>query len=181
MQPKLLLLEPEMIARILDEAYQLLLKPGIKVNNDEARDLLASAGAQVDLETNVVHIPEQIVRKALESTPREFYLYDYDGNPKVKYGGDAVHFDPGRPRDHVPITGSSTSYIAGAGFTNSDRLAIFNCVTRLNRFAFATARIFAEVRLRQADHSPRRSPSYMCRRPFTWQTPFILRDQQDLA
>jgi len=41
MQPKLLLVNDEMIARILDEAYQLLLKPGIKVNNDEARDLLA--------------------------------------------------------------------------------------------------------------------------------------------
>jgi len=95
MQPKLLLLDNEMIARILDEAYQLLLKPGIKVNNEEARDLLASAGAQVDLETNVVKIPQQIVHKALESTPREFHLYDYEGNPKVKYGGDAVHFDPG--------------------------------------------------------------------------------------
>lgn len=95
MQPKLLLLDDAMIERILDEAYQLLLKPGVKVNNDEARELLESAGAQVDKETNVVKIPEQIVRKALESAPREFYLYDADGNPKVKYGGDAVHFDPG--------------------------------------------------------------------------------------
>mgnify|MGYP003411821151 FL=1 len=95
MQPKLILLTEDIIERILDEAYQLLLKPGVKVNNDEARELLASAGAQVDAETNVVHIPEQIVRKALESVPREFYLYDYDGNPVVKYGGDAVHFDPG--------------------------------------------------------------------------------------
>jgi trimethylamine--corrinoid protein Co-methyltransferase len=95
MQPKLTLLSDDLIARILDEAHQLLLKPGVKVNNDEARELLATAGAQVDPETNVVHIPEQIVRKALESAPREFYLYDYDGNPTVKYGGDAVHFDPG--------------------------------------------------------------------------------------
>jgi trimethylamine--corrinoid protein Co-methyltransferase len=95
MQPKLILLTEDIIDRILDEAYQLLLKPGIKVNNEEARDLLASAGAQIDLETNVVRIPEQIARKALGTAPREFYLYDYDGNPKVKYGGDAVHFDPG--------------------------------------------------------------------------------------
>ena len=95
MQPKLTLLTEDIIERILDEAYQLLLKPGVKVNNDEARELLGTAGAQVDAETNVVHIPEQIVRKALESVPREFYLYDYDGNPTVKYGGDAVHFDPG--------------------------------------------------------------------------------------
>ncbi len=95
MQPKLTLLSDELIARIMDEAHQLLLKPGVKVNNDEARELLASAGAQVDPETNVVHIPEQIVRKSLETVPREFFLYDYDGNPVVKYGGDAVHFDPG--------------------------------------------------------------------------------------
>ena len=95
MQPKLTLLTDDIIKRILDEAHELLLKPGVKVNNEEARDLLASAGAMVDAETNVVHIPEQIVRKALESAPREFYLYDGDGNPMVKYGGDAVHFDPG--------------------------------------------------------------------------------------
>ena len=34
MQPKLILLTEDIIERILDEAYQLLLKPGIKVNNE---------------------------------------------------------------------------------------------------------------------------------------------------
>lgn len=95
MQPRLTLLSDELILRILNEAHQLLLKPGVKVLNEEARDLLASAGAQVDSETNIVKIPEQIVSKALETAPREFHLFDYDGNPAVKYGGDAVHFDPG--------------------------------------------------------------------------------------
>jgi trimethylamine---corrinoid protein Co-methyltransferase len=95
MQPKLSLLDEELIARILEEAYQLLIKPGIKVQNEEARQLLTDAGAQVDEETQVVRIPEQIVHKALETVPREFKLYDVEGNPKVQYGGDAVHFDPG--------------------------------------------------------------------------------------
>ncbi|MDQ2691831.1 MAG: trimethylamine methyltransferase family protein [Chloroflexota bacterium] len=95
MQPKLTLLTDELIERILDEAYQLLLKPGIKVQNAEARQLLVEAGAQVNEETQVVRIPAQIVKKALESVPHEFYLYDYDGNPTVHYGGDSVHFDPG--------------------------------------------------------------------------------------
>ncbi|MBE0671377.1 MAG: trimethylamine methyltransferase family protein [Anaerolineales bacterium] len=95
MQPKLSLLNDELIARIIEEAYQLMLKPGIKVQNAEARQLLADAGAQVDEETMVVKIPEQIVKKALETVPRQFFLYDYDGNPKVQYGGDAVQFDPG--------------------------------------------------------------------------------------
>ena len=95
MQPKLSLLTEDLIQRILEEAFQLLLRPGIKVQNSEARELLASAGVTIDEETLVAKIPESLVRKALESVPREFYLYDYDGNPKVQYGGDAVHFDPG--------------------------------------------------------------------------------------
>ncbi len=95
MRPKLTLLSDEIIARILEEAYELLLKPGIKVQNEGARELLAKAGAKIDPETHVAQIPASLVHKALESVPREFYLYDYDGNPTVHYGGDSVHFDPG--------------------------------------------------------------------------------------
>ena len=95
MQPKLTLLSDEIIARILEEAYELLLKPGIKVQNEEARNLLAKAGVKIDAETQVAQIPASLVHKALESVPREFYLYDYDGHPTVHYGGDSVHFDPG--------------------------------------------------------------------------------------
>lgn len=95
MRPKLTLLSDEIITRILGEAYELLLKPGIKVQNAEARDLLVQAGAVVNTETHVAQIPASLVHNALESVPREFYLYDYDGNPVVHYGGDSVHFDPG--------------------------------------------------------------------------------------
>lgn len=95
MQPKLTLLSDEIIARVLQEAYELLLKPGIKVQNEEARNLLAKAGVKIDPETQVARIPASLAHKALESVPREFYLYDYDGNPTVHYGGDSVHFDPG--------------------------------------------------------------------------------------
>src|SRR4030065_1898851 len=46
-------------------------------------------------ETFVARIPEQIVKIGLSTVPRKFYLYDYEGNPKVEYGGDTVQFDPG--------------------------------------------------------------------------------------
>jgi trimethylamine--corrinoid protein Co-methyltransferase len=95
MQPKLSLLTDDLIERILDEAYQLLLKPGIKVQNEEARKLLADAGAQVDEETMVVRIPAQIAKAALHTVPKKFQLFDYDGNVMVEYGGDTVQFDPG--------------------------------------------------------------------------------------
>jgi trimethylamine--corrinoid protein Co-methyltransferase len=99
MQPKLELLAPEMITRILDEAFLLMQKPGIKVQSIAARELLVDAGANVDGE--VVNIPERIIRKSLGTTPQEFHLYDRNGQPKVYYGGDTVHFDPGSSGVHI--------------------------------------------------------------------------------
>ena len=95
MQPQLKLLTPDLITQIIAEAFELMLNPGIKVQLPEARELLAAAGAEVDEANEVVYIPEDVARKALETVPREFYLYDRDGNPAVHYGGDSVHFDPG--------------------------------------------------------------------------------------
>jgi trimethylamine---corrinoid protein Co-methyltransferase len=101
MQPKLELLPRELVNRILDEAFQLMLVPGIKVQSAEARQLLMWAGAQVDETTEVARIPEKIVRAALETVPRAFRLYDRAGAPRVSYGGDSVHFDPGSSGVHV--------------------------------------------------------------------------------
>ena len=100
-QPSLQLLSTEMVGRILDEAFQLLLEPGIKVQFALARQMLLAAGAQVDEATEVARIPERIVRQALESVPKEFTLYDRSGNPTIRYGGDAVHFDPGSSGVHI--------------------------------------------------------------------------------
>jgi len=101
MQPKIELLSQDLIERILDEAFQLMMKPGIKVQYAEARELLGSVGCEVDEEKQVVRIPESVARKALETVPSQFFLYDREGNPKVQYGGDAVHFDPGSSGVHI--------------------------------------------------------------------------------
>jgi trimethylamine---corrinoid protein Co-methyltransferase len=95
MQPRLNILSPDLVPQIIDEAFQLLMDPGIKVQLPEARALLADAGAMVEEMREVVHIPEKVARRALESVPREFALYDKKGNQRVRYGGDVVHFDPG--------------------------------------------------------------------------------------
>lgn len=95
MQPKLNLLTPDLVSRILDEAFQLMRRPGIMVKSEVARRLLSEAGAEVSRDSEIVHIPEKVVRTALATVPSEFSLYDRLGSPKVFYGGDAVHFDPG--------------------------------------------------------------------------------------
>lgn len=95
MQTAIKLLSDDLVQRILDEAFQLLLDPGIKVQSQTARHLLVSAGAKADPTREVVSIPESIVRQALTTTPSEFYLYNLAGEPVVHYGGDSVQFDPG--------------------------------------------------------------------------------------
>jgi trimethylamine--corrinoid protein Co-methyltransferase len=95
MRPKLNLLSDDLLMKIIEEGFALLMNPGIQVHNDEALDLMAEAGAQVDMETKIAKIPEKIARQALATRPSEFYLYDLDGNQVVHYGGDSVQFDPG--------------------------------------------------------------------------------------
>ena len=101
MQPKIELLSSELVDRILAEAFQLMMAPGIKVQYAEARELLGSAGCEVDESEQVVRIPEEAARKALETVPGQFILYDRQGRPTITYGGDAVHFDPGSSGVHV--------------------------------------------------------------------------------
>ncbi len=95
MRPKLNILSDELVKQIIAEGFELLMNPGVRVHNDEALKLLAEAGAQVDFDTQIAHIPESIARKALETRPSEFYLYNLDGEQVVHYGGDSVQFDPG--------------------------------------------------------------------------------------
>jgi trimethylamine--corrinoid protein Co-methyltransferase len=95
MRPTLRVLSEQLVDQILAEAVALLQDPGVRVHNDEALRLLADGGAEVDRGRLVARIPEDLVRRALETTPREFHLFSLDGRPVVHYGGDDIHFDPG--------------------------------------------------------------------------------------
>ena len=93
--PRLTLLNESAIARVLDEARQLLEDPGVRVHSDRALDLLEGAGARIDRAGRIARLPADLVDRCLATVPRSFYLYDLAGNPVVHYGGDDVHFDPG--------------------------------------------------------------------------------------
>jgi len=88
--------------RVLSEAgcqelYQAALdclnQVGVKVFNEAARDLLASAGASV--EGDLVRIPSTIVQKALRTTPSAFSIWRRDGQGEVRVSFDRVLFGPG--------------------------------------------------------------------------------------
>ena len=99
MQPRIDLLTPEIVQRVVDEALLLLRGHGVKVQSPEAVELLAAAGATAD--ENVLRIPEPVVRDALATVPNVFHLHDRRGEPAVVYGADAVQFDPGSSGVHV--------------------------------------------------------------------------------
>ena len=92
MTPQLNLLDDRDVEKVLAEAFELLQEPGVKVA-PVAAELLRAAGVKV--EDGIAHLPERLVRVALATVPKEFFLYSRDGKPVVHYGGDRVHFDPG--------------------------------------------------------------------------------------
>jgi trimethylamine---corrinoid protein Co-methyltransferase len=91
-RPRIQLLSPDLIERILREAFELLMHPGVRVGSAVV-ELLTSSGAKVN--NGIARIPEPLVRQCLASVPPDFYLYNRQGEKAVHYGGDNVHFDPG--------------------------------------------------------------------------------------
>jgi trimethylamine--corrinoid protein Co-methyltransferase len=120
-RPKLEFISPETVRRAIDEAYELLWDPGVRVHYDEALQLLADGGATVDRQSRVAKIPRPLAEKALDTAPTSFYLYDYDGQPVVHYGGDDVHYDPGSAaieiadynakESRVPVTADCENFV----------------------------------------------------------------------
>ncbi len=92
MRPTFQLLDSTLIERIMDEAFDLIDNPGVRVA-PYVVELLQNAG--IAIQDGIAHIPQAIARHALASVPREFFLYDRNGKTAVRYGGNDVHFDPG--------------------------------------------------------------------------------------
>jgi trimethylamine--corrinoid protein Co-methyltransferase len=109
LRPTLQFLAPDTVDQVLEEALALLEEPGVRIHSRRALSLLADHGARVDAEAKVAHIPPGLVRQALDTVPRSFYLYNFDGLPVVHYGGDDVHFDPGSAAIEILDPGETTS------------------------------------------------------------------------
>jgi trimethylamine--corrinoid protein Co-methyltransferase len=94
-RPKVELLSRPFIEKIVDEAFLLLERHGVFVENAEARSLFKEAGMPVD-ETNLrVLINRKLIEDSLASTPLTVKLYDRTGRKEFVVGHDNVHFDPG--------------------------------------------------------------------------------------
>lgn len=148
MRPRLQFLSPETIERIVAEAYDLLADPGVQVHSDRALHLLAEHGAEADFEAQVARIPPDLARRAVETAPSSFHLYDADGQPVVHYGDDDVHFDPGSAAIEILDHGAKRSRSP----VTADFVRFVKLADGLNALdAVATSLICADVQQEIAD------------------------------
>jgi trimethylamine--corrinoid protein Co-methyltransferase len=94
-RPKVELLDQTFIAKILEEAFVILERQGVFVENIEARSLFKKAGMAVDESQQRVTLTRKLVEESLAATPSSIKLYDRSGQSEFLVGGDEVHFNPG--------------------------------------------------------------------------------------
>ena len=80
---------------IVDEAKSILEEIGVFVENAEALEVLDGAGARIVRTDRRVHIPAELVDRALRSAPSRVVLHNRSGEPVMDLGGDRIHFNPG--------------------------------------------------------------------------------------
>ncbi|HEY7922774.1 MAG TPA: trimethylamine methyltransferase family protein, partial [Vicinamibacteria bacterium] len=94
MRPIIRVLEPQLPARIVDEALTVLERTGVLIEDEHALKRLATVGLAPDAASGRVLFPRKVVEKALASTPSAVNLHDRDGEPYATLEGDRVHFVP---------------------------------------------------------------------------------------
>ncbi|RIK33805.1 MAG: hypothetical protein DCC52_02330, partial [Chloroflexi bacterium] len=74
-RPRVQFLDPAIIPQILEEAFEILENPGVIFQWQPALELLAACGADVNFETLNARLPRALAERALQTAPREFFLY----------------------------------------------------------------------------------------------------------
>jgi len=89
------MIDNEKVERILAEAYSVLEKVGVLIENEEALQLLDSAGARVDRSKRKAYFPLSLIEKCVKSAPNSITIFDRDEKPAMQLSGNNIHFDPG--------------------------------------------------------------------------------------
>ena len=81
-KPRLNVLQPEDIEEVYSATMEVLERTGVKISHPQVLELLDGAGARVD--TDVVHIPDSMVKDALRKAPSRIVLGNRNGERSVK-------------------------------------------------------------------------------------------------
>ncbi len=106
-------LSPEKIEKIHEASLYLMETVGMKVGGERALQTFKDAGCEVR-DDGLVKIPRSLVKKALETVPKELILYNRDGEPNMVINSDnSVYF--GTHSDQLefvdPVTGQVRDFL----------------------------------------------------------------------
>ncbi len=88
-------LDNNLVEKIISEARDILCNLGITLHNKEVLEVLSGNGATVDQDKFHVLFTNDIIDKALGSTPSSFKLFDVLGNETHDLSGYNSYFTPG--------------------------------------------------------------------------------------
>ena len=95
MRPTIRFLDEQLITRILDEARELLRTLGVTIHNQEVLTILGDHGAEIDMPAQHAKFTDEIIDRALKTSPSSVNLYDVLGTQTHDFSGDNVHYTPG--------------------------------------------------------------------------------------
>jgi trimethylamine--corrinoid protein Co-methyltransferase len=99
--PRLRLLDPSLVQRILGEARQLLATIGVEVHKETAVGILTAGGGSLSADGRRVLLPASLVDRTVATLPRAVRLFDVLGRQTHELAGDNVYFTPGSAAIHV--------------------------------------------------------------------------------
>jgi len=114
MRPVVRFLDDKLIKKIISEARDILCELGVTIHNDNVLSLLSDHGVNVDKSKQHVLFNNDIIDRALKSTPNAVKLYDVLGNEAVDISGYNVHFTPGSSGVYTLDSGARESRRATA-------------------------------------------------------------------
>jgi trimethylamine--corrinoid protein Co-methyltransferase len=88
-------LSKQEILQINQAALEILRDPGVKIQHEEALDILNRAGAEIDQAKQIAHIPPHLIEYALNHAPRFMTVCGRDPKYDLKSGIGEVHFSSG--------------------------------------------------------------------------------------
>lgn len=133
-------LSKESIQTIHSVSMQVLETTGVKVENQNALDLLSESGCVVEEQS--VKVPSSLVKEVLQKVPESFDLYSRDGKKSFTIGSNNVVFNPGSSAVYYKDWNTGTIRKG----TSKDVVALTQLIDRLEHIKLqSTALIASDV------------------------------------
>lgn len=134
-RPKLRLLENEDVEQIIEKAYEILAVTGVKINHEEALQVLGDHGAEIDLKKKIAKFPIGLVEASTKTVPSSLEFYHHEGDETILLEKDVINFVIDSAPVH--ISDSDTKIIRSS--TTSDMVDIIKVGNSLEHVSCVTA------------------------------------------